>query len=440
MNIRIIAAIAIAAVLVTGGAHVSVSEGRYPATAPQAAIRVWWPEDQARLSGGQVFKAQVVDMDVSAYHMFWQVDDGQWNWMHEEYTDWPHREAAVNVSGWDWNPAGTYTLRFIATSPSGEVWDTKTVPIRVGSGRIAEAHGVVAAPVRTAAAAPAAVVRTSLYVSGAAAVQERMQQLAGSRPEDARRLSAVLSQPVARWFGGWNGDIRADVEAYVSAAAAAGAEPVLVAYNIPQRDCGGWSAGGSSDYPAWIRAFASGIGGKSAIVVLEPDALAALPCLSAADQRTRLDHVRTAVDALAGLPGVQLYVDAGHPGWVSPADMAQRLRAVGIERTAGFALNVSNFTSTAENIAYGKQLSDLLGGAHFVVDTSRNGAGASGEWCNPSGRALGQTPTRFTGEAVVDAFLWVKNPTESDGACNGGPAAGVYFEDRVLEMARNAGM
>ena len=38
----------------------------------------------------------------------------------------------------------------------------------------------------------------------------------------------------------------------------------------------------------------------------------------------------------------------------------------------------------------------------------------------------------------LDALLWVKLPGESDGTCNGGPAAGAWFPSMALELARNA--
>jgi endoglucanase len=38
----------------------------------------------------------------------------------------------------------------------------------------------------------------------------------------------------------------------------------------------------------------------------------------------------------------------------------------------------------------------------------------------------------------LDALLWVKLPGESDGACNGGPAAGQWWQEIALELAANA--
>ena len=47
------------------------------------------------------------------------------------------------------------------------------------------------------------------------------------------------------------------------------------------------------------------------------------------------------------------------------------------------------------------------------------------QWCNPPGRALGSPARRLNpGPPGVSAYLWVKDPGASDGACNGGPAAG----------------
>ena len=92
------------------------------------------------------------------------------------------------------------------------------------------------------------------------------------------------------------------MDARVDAITAAGAYPVLVAYNIPHRDCAGHSGGGAGTadgYRAWIRAFKAGIGSRQAAVILEPDALAALDCLSAAGRTQRLALLADATRTLA---------------------------------------------------------------------------------------------------------------------------------------------
>lgn len=264
-----------------------------------------------------------------------------------------------------------------------------------------------------------------------------------SRPTDAAVMDKIAAQPVAQWFGDWNADVRGDVDRVVSQATAAGAMPVLVAYNIPQRDCGSYSAGGAgspSAYRAWISAYAAGVAGRRSLVVLEPDALAGMGCLSANDQAVRNDLLRFAVQTLRAA-GALVYLDAGHNRWHTVSTIAGRLKNAGIELANGFSLNVSNFFTTKDEVAYGDAVSALVGGKHYVLDTSRNGLGPTADlqWCNPDGRALGERPTSFTGRARVDAFLWIKVPGESDGSCNGFPGAGTWMPEYALGLARRAG-
>lgn len=263
-----------------------------------------------------------------------------------------------------------------------------------------------------------------------------------ARPQDAALMEHIARQSQAVWFGEWNRDVRADVDGLVGAAAAQGAVPVLVAYNIPQRDCGQYSAGGArgaDNYRRWIRAFAAGIRNRAAVVILEPDATMVTDCLRPAAREERFRLLGEAVDALKAA-GATVYLDGGSATYGRPEEMAARLRASGIARADGFALNVSNFIATPRVIAAGEQLSRLLGGKHFVIDTSRNGVGtASGhDWCNARDQALGAAPTTRTGHARVDAFLWIKHPGESDGTCNGGPQAGGWWADYALNLARRA--
>ena len=48
--------------------------------------------------------------------------------------------------------------------------------------------------------------------------------------------------PVAEWFGDWTPDVQSAANSYVTAAAQTNAVPVMVLYDIPERDCGGYSA------------------------------------------------------------------------------------------------------------------------------------------------------------------------------------------------------
>jgi endoglucanase len=278
-----------------------------------------------------------------------------------------------------------------------------------------------------------------LFTNPEAVVKREADALRRTRPQDAALLDRIASQPTAHWIGGWARDLRGEVSRLVSVASSTSAVPVLVAYNIPNRDCGGHSAGGDRDanaYGHWIREFASGLRGHKAIVVLEPDALGHLDCLDQGAQESRLAMLRDAVEVLKD-NGATVYVDAGNARWVRSDLMATRLKRAALDRADGFALNVSNFVPTPESVAYGERVAALLGNKHFIIDTSRNGLGGNGQWCNPRGQALGAFPTTQTGHPLVDAFLWVKAPGQSDGQCNGGPAAGSFWTEYALELARN---
>ena len=276
-----------------------------------------------------------------------------------------------------------------------------------------------------------------------------LRQLAAYEAEGrialADALRPLAQSPTATWFTG-NPPRRA-AQQLTTAAAAAGKLPVLVAYDIPDRDCGSQSAGGAVDgaaYLAWIRELAVGIGNRPAVVVLEPDAVAlSITDCPDGDPQQRYDLLRQAVEVLTASPQTHLYLDAGHSGWVQDLGaLAAALSASGIDRAAGFSLNVSNVQTDEASLAYGRRLSGLLGGAHFVVDTSRNGSGPAPDagdglsWCNPTGVRVGRTPSTLTGERLVDAWLWVKRPGESDGACRPGePAAGEWWPEYALSLA-----
>jgi endoglucanase len=235
------------------------------------------------------------------------------------------------------------------------------------------------------------------------------------------------------------------------------------------------------------------------------------PATAASERFAMLNH---AVDALAALPNVTTYLDGTHSAWLGSGDIADRLVRAGVADAAGFYLNVSNYQLTANNEQYGRWISqciafatevaagdffgewtgvaldrfdvwsddtddpalntsginlrysNMLGDveptAHFVIDTSRNGQGPWAppaypdpqDWCNPPDRGLGLTPTLDTGTPLLDAYLWVKTPGESDGECTRGlgpagetvdpewgiidPGAGDWFPEQALQLAANA--
>jgi endoglucanase len=247
---------------------------------------------------------------------------------------------------------------------------------------------------------------------------------------NTKEQQLIGSKPTAKWFGSDPPTLSQDVREYVSAAAAKSQLPVLVAYYIPDRDCGGSSAGGASSrsaYRTWIDRFAAGIGSSPTVVVLEPDALAqTIEACHRADADHHVSLLAYAVKKLKALPATYVYIDAGNAGWIDdPAELASVLTRVGVARADGFALNVANYETTGRSISYGTAVSRRLEGKHFVIDTGRNGAGPTYEagskqpWCNQPGQKLGNRPTTDTGVLLVDAYLWVKQPGDSDGRCNG---------------------
>lgn len=214
--------------------------------------------------------------------------------------------------------------------------------------------------------------------------------------------------------------------------------PVFTVYGVPNRDCGNFSGGGLSAeaYPGWVQEIADGLEGSGAVVILEPDALALADECDNVDER--LSEVSGAVDSLVGA-GLVVYIDAGHSNWGPAAEMADLLNRAGVSNARGFAVNVSNYNNTDREQYYANEISNLTGGAHYVIDTGRNGNGSTGEWCNPPGRALGATPSATPAGTAQDANLWIKPPGESDGTCNGGPAAGEWWNENALELAADAG-
>ena len=379
--------------------------------------------------------------------------------------------------------------------------------------------------------------QTTLWTDPQSSTKQAAIALKGTAKQDALTLSRY---PSATWF---TGDSPEQVEHDVARAVdrADDKVPVLVAYNIPFRDCAQFSAGGATtmaEYTAWIDGFAAGIGDAEAVVILEPDGLGIIPwyttinnelewCQPAeADPATAADErfamLNHAVDALAANPNTVVYLDGTHSGWLGVGDAADRLDKAGVDRADGFYLNASNYQYTTNQVFYGTWISQCLaqgdyancanqywnGGpqpsmiaqllgewtgvalspygewsedsadpalnvsgypyrfwgeptTHFVVDTSRNGlgpwdwaaagysdAGSAQDWCNPPDRGLGIKPTTDTGNELVDAYLWIKVPGESDGACfrDGSlgaldpergilnPPAGAWFSEQAREL------
>ncbi len=266
-------------------------------------------------------------------------------------------------------------------------------------------------------------VDTKLYID------PHMQAIAAAQQDS--RFDPIAETPQAKWFTDWStsATARSDVGEYLAGAAAANEVPTLVLYRIPQRDCGSLSDGGAGDeqeYTAWVDGVAAALTGHDdALVIVEPDAL---PQVGKCEQGDRLGMLSYAVDALS-TTGARVYVDAGHENWWNAAETAARLKKVGVDKVAGFSLNVANFYTTKGEVQFAEsvrsELSKLgITDSHYVIDVSRNGAGPqNGRYCNPPGARLGPAPRLFQGGAL-DGLLWVKNPGQTDGQCRGGPVSG----------------
>ncbi|MGC4094804.1 MAG: glycoside hydrolase family 6 protein [Polyangiaceae bacterium] len=290
-----------------------------------------------------------------------------------------------------------------------------------------------------------------LWVDPESLAMLRSKALMQSDPENAKLIhDRIAVYPQALWLGEWNRNVYRKVRYVVDMAAQESSLPIFVAYNVPGRDCGDQSAGGLKTgdmYKRWIRQIAAGIGDRAAVMILEPDALGLLdkpdardpnkPCLTPEQQEERLNLLHDAVKVLRQNPKTIVYIDGAHSKWAPVDVISDRLKRAGVLDSNGFAINTSNYRANEELLPYGKAVSAKLGGVHFVVDTSRNGNGPLGvEWCNPPGRKLGMPPSMNTGDPLIDAYLWLKRPGESDGACNGAPKAGEFWDKAAIELCK----
>ena len=289
--------------------------------------------------------------------------------------------------------------------------------------------------------------RPQLASANSLLVAAAKQQRADGDSESAAVVEAVADVPTGLWLTpeAYPAESVAPYVASLLTQADSAYVPLLVIYGIPDRDCsGGFSAGGLTPetYLPWVREIAGAAAvDEHSVVVLEPDALAG--SVECGDTESRIRLVHDAVDVLREA-GVTTYVDAGHSDWVPVAMMARLLERVGVESVRGFTTNVANYQPEGAELDYARQLSARLGGAHFLIDTGRNGAStASGQpvtdWCNPDGQSLGRMPGYLDDDTPLDAVAWIKPPAESDGTCHGGPPAGEIWTTRLVNLAKSTG-
>ncbi|RDW57893.1 putative cellobiohydrolase [Aspergillus mulundensis] len=297
-----------------------------------------------------------------------------------------------------------------------------------------------------------------------------------------------------------------DYLADIKAKNAAGANPPIagqfVVYDLPDRDCAALASNGEyaiddngvEHYKAYIdsiREILLGYSDVQTILVIEPDSLANLvtnlnvpKCANA--QSAYLECTDYALTQL-NLPNVDMYLDAGHAGWLGwsanlqPAAnlYASVYKNAGSPASVrGLATNVANYNAwtigtcpsytqgntVCDEKRYVNALAPLLTAqgfnAHFIVDTGRNGKQptgqqAWGDWCNVINTGFGVRPTTNTGDTLVDAFVWIKPGGESDGtsdssatrydahcgysdALQPAPEAGTWFQAYFVQLLKNA--
>ncbi len=243
------------------------------------------------------------------------------------------------------------------------------------------------------------------------AVAQIASLLKANDTRDAALLSAMVATPAGIWFvGGSPEQVRAQVSEVITRAERRGRMPVLVASQRPFRNCAGYEIMGAVDtaaYEAWIDGFVAGIGNEPVIVLLEPNGLGLIPhgnwldgtpddckpMLARADGRRvaapgatpeeRYLQLNYAVDALAAkAPNAAVYLDGTHSDWLPIGDTAYRLARAGVDRTAGFFLNLGNFQSTRRSIQYGTAIAKCI----YYARTAPPGAAGANRFTDCPGQ------------------------------------------------------
>ncbi|KAI8915653.1 cellobiohydrolaseII [Gorgonomyces haynaldii] len=297
----------------------------------------------------------------------------------------------------------------------------------------------------------------------------------------------------------------------------------FVVYDLPGRDCNALASngeiptGGLATYKAdYIDKFAKLLADNAdpnvrVVLIIEPDSLPNLAtnlnnprCAAAQD-----DYYSGVAYALAKLtmPNVFMYIDCAHGGWLGWPDNRQKIgpiftKAIDLAKTLNPKVQVNGFATSTANISpfnangtapatdgqlqlqngeyvfqgnpcidenlYTSKLAPLFFQqglpTRFIVDTGRSGqAGIRkhwGSWCNIKGMGIGERP-RADPAPLIDAFVWIKPPGESDGisgpqgvprldgfcdpttyngadSMDGAPQAGEWFHEQFVMLVKKA--
>lgn len=108
---------------------ISVTVGNTAPPQSGGATEVWWPTDGAHVTGVQPLKAIVQNMDLTQYTMFWSVDGGGRVTMYNSPEGYPHKEAYIDYTNWNWRGAGPYTITLTSTNQSGDIISQRSIQI-----------------------------------------------------------------------------------------------------------------------------------------------------------------------------------------------------------------------------------------------------------------------------------------------------------------------
>jgi endoglucanase len=271
-------------------------------------------------------------------------------------------------------------------------------------------------------------------------------------------LDDIAGEPGAHRFWMWNmgSNVAGQVSHWLESTQLQqpGTTVMMSSYNLVHGACGSTATPAvAARYHDYMQQMAAGIGNYHVVYFLEFDSLITSPCLSRGQLAIREAELGDAVAQLEADPHVVVYLDGGAADAIPARRQAALLRASGVAQAQGFFLNSTHFDWTSKEIHYGQEVSSMLGGAHFVVNTGENGRGplaprdrvhhGNEVLCNPPGRGLGplslnQGVAQSTAYASLDGLLWFSNPGGSGGQCvKGAPPTGTFWPKYAEMLARN---